>query len=43
MVCIILVRGRLQTLTLGDGGVEAEKLSDGYANRGEGERGAEPG
>jgi len=27
----------------GDGGVEAEELSDGYADGGEGEGGAEPG
>ena len=26
-----------------EGGVEAEKLRDGYADAGEGERGAEPG
>ena len=32
-----------ETLTLGDGGVEAEELGDGYADGGEGEGGAEPG
>lgn len=42
VVCIVRVGG-LVAFAFGDGGVEAEELGDGYADGGEGERGAEPG
>ena len=42
VVCVVWVI-RLVAFTFGDGGVKPEELGDGYADRGEGKGGAEPG